>query len=150
MPILTFDPFPPCAAAPPSCLETSLASQQRTLTSYSHARQLEVVASLGTAEAAGDTTSDAHNGADPGNTEVAEGESEQGGKGGAADRADTDAAATALVVPTTVDADNAALSRIALETDMVSCETVNDDTVWVLVLATNTLLRHASMYPETQ
>lgn len=131
-------------------METSLASQQRTLTSYSHARQLEVVASLGTAEAAGETTSGAHNGAGPGNTEIAEGEREQGGKGEATDPPGTDTAATAPVVPTTVDADNAALSRIALETDMVSCKTYSDDTVWVSVVATHTLLRHASMYPETQ
>ena len=112
-----------CFPLTPPRLESSLASQQRTLTSYSHARQLEVVASLDTAEVAGEITSSADSGADPGNKEVAESESEQGGEGGATDRTDTDTAATALVVPTP-DSDNATLSRIALETDMVSCETV--------------------------
>lgn len=78
---------------------------------------------------------------------MAESESEQGGKGETTDRTDTDPAATALVVATAVDAGNAALLRIALETDMVSCETVNDDTVLVSIMATHT--RHASRYPDT-
>lgn len=110
--------IPPCAAPPR--VESSLASQQRTLTSYSHARQLEVVASLDTAEHTGETTSSAHSGAEPGNTEMVESESEQRGKGGATNQTDTDTAATALMVPTAVNAGNAVLSRIALETDMVS------------------------------
>ena len=69
-----------CFPLTPPRLESSLASQQRTLTSYSHARQLEVVASLDTAEVAGEITSSADSGADPGNKEVAESESEQGGE----------------------------------------------------------------------
>ncbi|CAM9283578.1 unnamed protein product, partial [Laminaria digitata] len=94
-------------------LNVSLASQQRTLTSYSHARQLEVVASLDTAEPAG-ATSSANSGADPGNRE--------GGGGGVENRTDAATTATAPPVVPTADAHDAALSRIALETDMTPAQ----------------------------
>eukprot|EP00904_Undaria_pinnatifida_P005956 jgi/Undpi1/2490/HiC_scaffold_13.g05869.m1 len=116
-------------------LHVSLSSQQQTLTNYSQARQLEVVASLDTAETndkktagteaagkqAAEEASSAHSGV---NREIAETESDQemGGDRGGGDQTESASTATALVAPT-VDADNVAvLSRIALETDMTPAQ----------------------------
>lgn len=107
----------------------SLKSQQKRLASYSHARQVEVVASLDTAE----TTSHARpEEAGGGNGVRPDGEADvqrdgreptEGGGGGGEGR-------RPQVEDDVEDTDKAVLSTIALETDMVSGYTYCRHSTW--------------------
>lgn len=86
--------------------------------SYSHARQVEVVASIDTTEAASHSPLDPH-----GNSPRAEIAVTIGGVGQEGDGADAAAATVAALEEPAEDVSDAVLSRIAAETDMVSCKT---------------------------